>query len=257
LKKVGVALGGGGAKGVAHIAYLKAMEELGITPCVISGTSSGSIAGALYAGGTSPEQMLELLGTMFGGKKGSGLIKSIAKFKKGLVTDAARKMLRDMLAVKTFEELKIPLKVVATNINTLEERVFTSGNLLDAVMCSVALPGTILPQQHSGQHYIDGGATNVVPFDIIRGECDVLVAIDISRIRPNTLAPTMKTAELADWTATHNALISLKRKHTRVDIFEQITFGNVGTMEFDKIMDVYKRAEELVPDFKRKLEKLI
>lgn len=257
MKKVGVALGGGGARGVAHIVYLKAMEELGVAPCIISGTSSGSIAGALYAGGIKPDDMLALMLRLFSGKKSSGLLKSITRFKKSLVTDAARKIIEDILPVKTFEELKTPLKVVATNINTLAERVFTSGNLLRAVMCSVALPGTILPQEYDGQHYIDGGATNVVPFDIIRSECDVLVAIDVSNVRPNTLAPTMQTAKLADWTATHNALISLKRKHTHVDIFERPSFGNVGTMEFSKVTNVYKRAEELVPDFKRKLEKLI
>jgi NTE family protein len=257
LKKVGVALGGGGAKGVAHIAYLKAMEELGITPCVISGTSSGSIAGALYAGGMKADNILEVLHSMFTGKKSSKLLKSIVKFKKNLVTDTARKILEEILPVQSFGDLKIPLKVVATNINTLEEKVFTSGSLLDAVMCSVALPGTILPQENDGQYYIDGGATNVVPFDIIRDDCDVLVAIDVSRVRPNTLEPTMRTAELADWTATHNALISLKRKHTKVEVFEQPDFGKVGTMAFDQTMNVYKRAEELVPDFKRKLEKYI
>ncbi len=257
MKKVGVALGGGGAKGVAHIAYLKAMEDMGITPCVISGTSSGAVAGALYAGGLDPDEMLALMERMFNSKKSTGLLKSIARFKKGLVTDAVRKILSDILPVQTFEELKTPLKVVATNINTLEERVLTSGNLLDAIMCSVALPGIILPQEYDGQHYIDGGATNVIPFDIIRDECDVLIAIDVSSVRPNKLAPTMQTAKLADWTATHEALISLKRKHCHVDIFERISFPRVGTMEFGKAMNVYKRAEELVPDFKRKLEKLI
>ena len=82
--------------------------------------------------------------------------------------------MKDILPVDTFEDLQIPLKVVATNVNTLEERVFETGRLLDAVMCSVALPGSILPQEYDGQYYIDGGATNIVPFDIIREQCDIL-----------------------------------------------------------------------------------
>ncbi len=257
MKRIGVALGAGGAKGVGHIAYLNAMDELGITPCVISGTSSGAVAGALYASGLKPQEILALMERMFSGKKSASRLKKIARLKKNLLTDTARKILTEILPVQTFEELKIPLKIVATNINTLKEKVFTSGNLLDALMCSVALPGRILPQEADGQYYIDGSATNVVPFDIIRSECDVLVAIDVSRVRPNTLEPTLQNARIADWAATHEALISLKCKHTHVDIFERPEFERIGTMEFDKAMNVYKRAEELVPDFKRKLEKLI
>lgn len=252
-----MALGGGGARGAAHIAYLKAMEELGITPCIISGTSSGAVIGALYAGGMSPDDMLAMLKNMPGGKKSSGIMKSIARIKKNLMPMAAKKMLDGILSSKTFGELRIPLKVVATNVNTLKERVFTDGSLLDALMCSIALPGTILPQMYDDQYYIDGGATNIVPFDIIRDECDILVAIDVSQVRPNTRKPTMQTAQAAEWAATQETLISLKMAGSKVDVLERPTFEGVGTMEFGKINQVYKRAEELVPDFKRKLEKFI
>ena len=256
MKKVGIALGGGGARGVAHIAYLKAIEELGVKPVVVSGTSSGSIAGALYCSGMEPDEIVRLLGGVFGGKKQAGMFAKIAKKSSMLVSAAARKALSDILPVGTFEELNIPLKVVAANVNTLEERVFTSGSLLDAVMCSVALPGSILPQKYDGQYYIDGGATNIVPFDIIRDQCDILIAIDVSLVRPQR-GHDMKAAERADWAAAQQALISLKEKHSPIDVFERPDFSDTGTMEFGKVMDVYKRAEELVPDFKRKLEKLL
>ena len=252
-----MALGGGGARGVAHIAYLKAMEELGIKPCIVSGTSSGAIVGALYAGGMSPDDMLAMLNNMSGGKKNSGLIKAVAKIKKDLVSSAARKTLDGLLPVRRFDELRIPLKVVATNINTLQERVFTKGSILDALMCSTALPGSLLPQMYGDQYYIDGGATNIVPFDIIRDDCDILVAIDVSQVRPNTRKPTTQTAQIAEWAAAQEALISLKLKGSKVDVLERPTFEGVSTMEFDKFNQVYKRAEELVPDFKRKLEKFI
>lgn len=257
LKRVGIALGGGGARGIAHIAYLKALEDLGVRPVVVSGTSSGSIAGALYCSGMMLQEMIGLFEEMFGGRKKSGLLAKIAKQSSTLVSAAARKTLADILPKKTFEELLIPLKVVATNINTLEERVFDKGNLLDAVMCSVALPGSILPQRYDGQYYIDGGATNIVPFDIISSDCEVLIAIDVSRVRPSSDKPDMKTAHRADWAAAQQALISVKQKFSPIDVFERPTFDDVGTMEFEKMMDVYKRAEELVPDFKRKLEKLL
>ena len=257
MKKVGIALGGGGARGIAHIAYLKAIEELGIKPVVVSGTSSGSIAGALYCSGMSPQEMLELFNGMFGGKKKSGMLSKIAKQSSAFVSAAARKAIAGILQKELFEELLIPLRVVATNMNTLEEKVFEEGSLLDALMCSVALPGSILPQEYDGQYYIDGGATNIVPFDIIRDECEVLIAIDVSLARPNNGKPDMKTACRADWAAAHHTLIALKQKLSPVEIYERATFSDTGTMEFEKMMDVYKRAEELVPDFKLKLEKLL
>lgn len=257
MKRVGIALGGGGARGVAHIAYLKALDEMGASPVIVSGTSAGSIAGALYAGGMKPDEMLELMTEMFSGKKKAGLLKKVASQSSTLVSAAARKMLSKLITVKTFEELKVPLKIVATNVNTLEERVFTSGSVLDAVMCSCALPGAILPQMSDGKYYIDGGATNIVPFDILREDCDVLVAIDVSKVRPNTGKPNMDTAKQADWAAAQETLIRLKLKECPVDIFERPSFQDVGTMEFTKMIGLYKRAEELVPEFKSKLEKLL
>lgn len=257
MKRVGIALGGGGARGVAHVAYLKVLDEMGVSPVVVSGTSSGSIAGALYTGGMKPDDILELMTGMFSGKKKGGLLKKVASQSSTLVSAAARKMLAKIIPVKTFEELKVPLKVVATNVNTLEERVFTSGSVLDAVMCSCALPGAILPQMLDGQYYIDGGATNIVPFDILRDDCDVLIAIDVSKVRPNTGKPSMDTAKQADWAAAQQALIQHKLKDCPVDIFERPSFQDVGTMEFTEMIGLYKRAEKLVPEFKSKLEKLL
>ncbi len=258
MKKIGIALGGGGARGVAHIAYLKAIEELGKKPVIVSGTSSGAIVGSLYCSGAAPADIADMMAGMFGrNKKKDGMFAKIAKKSSVLVSSAARKVIGDMLPVKTFEELSIPLKVVATNVNTFEERVFETGRLLDAVMCSIALPGSILPQKYDEQYYIDGGATNIVPFDIIREQCDILIAIDVSLVRPISSGHDMKTAQRADWAAAQHALISLKEKYSPIDIFERPSFNTTGTMDFSKSMDVYKRAEELVPGFKRKLEKLL
>ncbi len=257
MKKIGIALGGGGVRGAAHIAYLKAIEELGAKPVIVSGTSSGAIAGSLYCAGMAPADIIDMLGSMFRNKKQTGMFAKFAKKSSALVSVAARRALKEILPVNTFEEMEIPLKVVATNVNTLEERVFETGRLLDALMCSAALPGSILPQEYDGEYYIDGGATNIVPFDIIREQCDILIAIDVSQVRPKSSGHDMKAAERADWAAAQQALISLKRMCSPIDIFERPSFDNTGTMEFGKVMDVYKRAEELVPEFKRKLEKLL
>lgn len=258
MKRVGLALGGGGARGVAHIAYLKALEEMGITPSIISGTSSGSMVGALYAGGMKPDAMYALLENLFSKKKSSGnSMSKIDKLPKSLVSSFVRKYLYRVLPKHCFEELDIPLKVVATNFNTLKERIFTDGDILNAVMGSIAFPSFFLPQPADGQFYMDGGATNIVPFDIIRDDCDILIAIDVSLVRPNKLKPSIKNSQHATWAATQEALILLKLANCAVEVFERPSFDNVATMEFHKYKYVYDRAMEQIPIFKQKLEKIL
>lgn len=258
MKKVGIALGGGGARGVAHIAYLKAIDELGIKPSVISGTSSGSLVGALYAGGIKPDDIYALIKNLFRMKrKSASTLKNLENIPSGIVSSYAVKLLHRALPKHQFEDLDVPLKVVATNFNTLEEQVFTSGDIVSALMGSIALPGVFAPYNIDGEYYMDGGATNIVPFDIIRDECDILIAIDVSKVRTNTLSPNMKNSLHATWAATHKALISYKLNASPVEIFERPNFDKVATMEFHKYKYVYKRAEEYLPDFIQKLKTII
>ena len=258
MKRIGLALGGGGVRGVAHIAYLKALDELGLKPSVISGTSSGAIAGALYAGGMSPDEIMDGLQKVISLRSGkTGIDTKPRRRPGGMAVNAAQRSLMRLLPRASFEELDFPLKVVATNFHTLQERVFESGELLPAIMASVALPSAFIPQMVDGEYYMDGGATNIVPFDIIRDECDILIAIDVSLVRPAILKPTLKNASHATWAATQEAYINTKLKLCDVEIFERPTFDNISTMEFFKYRTVYDRAMTYVPGFIEKLKKLI
>lgn len=258
MKTVGLALGGGGARGLAHIAYLNALDELGIKPNVISGTSIGAIVGALYAGGMKPDEMYNLLKTFFSAKRSKkGSSKRFDKIPGGIVASFARRYINRVLPKNQFEELDIPLKIVTTNFNTLEEEVFEKGDILNAVMGSIALPGVFTPQKIDNAFYVDGGATNIVPFDIIRKQCDILIAIDVSQVRTIELKPNIKNSILSTWAATQQTLLNYKLKENPVDIFERPNLNNVATMEFYKYKRVYAQAEELMPDFKKKLKKII
>lgn len=258
MKRIGLALGGGGVRGVAHIAYLKALDDLGLKPSVISGTSSGAIAGALYASGMAPDQIMDGLQKVISLRAGeTGGDNKPQRRPGGMAVNAAQRSLMRLLPRTSFEELDIPLKVVATNFHTLQERVFVSGALLPAIMASVALPSAFIPQLVDGEYYVDGGATNIVPFDIIRDECDILIAIDVSLVRPAILKPTLKNASHATWAATQEAYINTKLKLCNVEIFERPTFDNISTMEFFKYRKVYDRAMAYVPGFIEKLKKLI
>jgi Predicted esterase of the alpha-beta hydrolase superfamily len=162
-----------------------------------------------------------------------------------------------MLPVKSFEDLEIPLRIVATNFHTLKERVFSEGNIIEPLMASIAYPSVFFPQPVEGEYYMDGGATNIVPFDIIRHECDVLIAIDVSAVRPNDFKPGIKNALSATWAATQEALISLKLQHCPVEIFERPIFDDVATFEFFKYKSIYSRAEEYISGFKQKLTRIL
>ncbi len=256
MKTIGLALGGGGARGIAHIAYLKAMEQQSIKPHVIAGTSSGAIVGALYAGGMSPDGMYAMLESAFCLKRSGAFVLKLLKHN-DLAGALTEKFLSKLLLKKTFEELEIPLKLVATNFHTLQEKVFTQGEILPALMSSIAFPNVFVPQRVGSELYVDGGATNIVPFDIIRKECDVLIAIDVSQVRADvSLKPSNKNALHATWAATEEALIQAKLKESPVDIFERPTLEDISTMEFYKFKSIYKRAEALLPGFVEQLKKV-
>jgi NTE family protein len=258
VKSVGLALGGGGVRGVAHIAYIKALEDLGIRPSVISGTSSGAIAGALYAGGLTPDEMLARIEALINSFRKPKIQPLLRDRQMGWAAAAAWHSLKELLPKERFEELEIPLKVVATNFHTLKERVFDSGELLPAVMASVALPGVFGPQRVGEEYYVDGGATNIVPFDVIKDACDVLIAIDVSLVRPcPNMAPTRKNAKYATWAATQEAYIQQKLKTCTVEIFERPNLPPVSSLEFIKYRTVYDQALSYLPDFIDKVKKLI
>jgi NTE family protein len=157
--KVGLALGGGFARGLAHIGVLKVFEEEGIPIDFIAGTSVGSVIGASYASGVSAKELCE--------------IASLVRFKDfsrwtvsrfGLFSnDKMAEFLTRVLRCTTFEELRIPLAVAATDILTGEPAVFTQGNLVDPVRASCAYPGMFLPVNIDGRLLVDGLLAHAVP----------------------------------------------------------------------------------------------
>ena len=156
---IGVALGGGFARGIAHIGVLKVLEEENIPIRVIAGTSVGALIGAIYCSGLSPSEMAEVgRNTRF---------TSFARWtlsRYGFATnDRMISFLTRTLKCKTFEDLRIPLGVTATDFNTGEGIVFQSGSVIDPVRASCAYPGMFLPVQIHGRHLVDGMLSYPVP----------------------------------------------------------------------------------------------
>jgi NTE family protein len=162
--KVGVALGGGFARGLAHIGILKVLEEENIPVDFIAGTSVGSVIGAAYASGISAKELEE--------------VAALVRFKDfsrwtfsrfGLFSnDKMSIFLRKVLRCKTFEELKIPMAIAATDIITGDPVVFTTGDLIDPVRASCAYPGMFQPVRIGGQLLVDGLLAHSVPSSPLR-----------------------------------------------------------------------------------------
>ncbi|MEY2904591.1 MAG: family protein RssA, partial [Bacteroidota bacterium] len=169
--KIGLALSGGGVRAIAQIGILKILNENGIKPTIIAGTSGGAIVGALYASGNDAQTMMDFFTQtpLFHWSK-------LALSKAGILSP--KKFMEDFKKYVPFEkieDLPIELSIVATDIVHGREKIFTSGNLLDAVMASAAFPGVFQPVTIDGILYSDGGIFNNMPADVIRDQCKFLI----------------------------------------------------------------------------------
>lgn len=185
--KLGLALSGGGAKGFAHLGVFKILEEKGLIPDIIAGTSAGALMGALFADGYKPEEIKEL----FTGREFS----EFAQFqipKSGLFDSTRfRLFLKRHLRAKTFEELKTPLIVVATDLDNGESHLFTSGSIVDAVTASCSIPIIFNPVVIDGIHYVDGGLFRNFPVSVIREMCEFVIGVNVSPLVPQKYKQTI------------------------------------------------------------------
>jgi NTE family protein len=176
--KVGLALSGGGAKGFAHAGVIKALEERGIRPDVIAGTSAGSIVGALYADGCTPEEIIELFNHASFSK-----FASIARSRSGLFKiDNFKKALKNKLTATRFEELKIPTYINATDMLHGKNVFFNSGPLLDVVIASCSVPIIFEPVEIEGIPYSDGGLICNFPVEVLRQQCEYVIGVNVGPV---------------------------------------------------------------------------
>ncbi len=196
--KIGLALGSGGAKGFAEIGALRAFEENGIKFDYIAGTSIGSIIGAFYADGYSAVDINELLNS-------TDFSEITSLFMLKMDTSGLFKVIDRTIGSMHFDELKLPFKAVATELETGKEKVFDSGNVALALCASSSYPPFFKPVVIDGVRYIDGAFTNAIPADLVRGMgADYVIGIDLSthESKPSLLTrifPTYKSSVKEPW----------------------------------------------------------
>jgi len=258
MKQIGLALGGGGAKGLAHIPMLEVFDELGVRPHLITGTSIGSIMGALYASGISGSRIREGVKRMIISKgdsfRASLKKKDVFQWIKFLDVDVGPRglfkgdkfieFLYETMGTSSFEELEIPLKIIATDFWSAEQVVLESGPLLPAVKASMGLPGVFTPVTDDDRVLIDGGGVNPVPHDLLQ-DCDVTVAVDVmgSMKAESGKVPNLFRAVLGTFDIMQNSIITAKRQQNPPDIYIRPDIVDVDILDFYKADEVYRQAE--------------
>ncbi|HER20174.1 MAG TPA: patatin-like phospholipase family protein [Chromatiales bacterium] len=267
---IGLALGGGGVRGLAHLAVLELLDDMDLRPCVIAGCSMGAIFGALYASGRSGSDIRALVeehvvlhddslrDVM---KKRASLLKWVTGFvpaiQRGGLFNADRFLghLFGELEQKDFSELEIPLVVVATDYWAAESVIIREGSVLTAVRASTAVPGVFAPVTREDRVLVDGGLVNHVPYECIRDECDILVAVDVGgeRAPGKKDHPGALDAILGAMDIMQTAALNQRLKSSRPDVMVRPRIRNVEMLDFTRGDEVLDQSRASVDELRSAL----
>jgi len=270
---VALALGGGGARGLAHILMLEVFDELGLKPKVIAGTSIGALFGAAYASGLSARLIRahteEVLSQRFGFARSLLAARSepvlrllnILPLRSSLLSP---ELLLDQVlpsrVAPDFAGLAIPFKVVATDFYAQEPVVIESGDLRRAVAASIALPALFTPVKRDHRLLMDGGLVNPLPFDVVDGEADITVAVDVTgassgpgkRPQPTVLAALVSASQILQ-----RSIVREKLKASQPDIYIDVDVDQFHVLEFHRFKEVLAAAQPAKEQLRRQLERVL
>jgi NTE family protein len=243
--KIGLVLSGGGARGFAHLGVIQALNEAGIRPDVISGTSAGALAGVLYADGYTPKEILKLMNSgsrldfMRPALPREGLLQLI-----GII-----KILKNSLRATTFEELKIPLFVSATDINNGKCVYFSTGDLLESVIASASIPVLFQPVKINNIYYVDGGVLDNLPITPIENNCKFIIGSFVNPV--GYIEKISGLVNIAERTFMLSMSKEIGEKSKKFDLF-------IAPLELKnyKILDPEKAEELFSVGYKATKEKL-
>ena len=270
---IGIAFGAGGARGLAHLLMIEALDELGVKPTIISGSSIGAVVGAFYAAGFSGKEMRGILDQLINPKSDSvfdfllksDIIKMFTMFdpqfiRSGFIKgEKFQNYMKNHLKVSRFEELKIPLMIVATDYWKKEAVIFEKGDLIQPIKASYSLPGLFTPVKIKNRILIDGGAVNPLPFDLIMDKCDITIAIDVTAFKAQNeseIPPTFDSV-FTTYQTMQNSIIKERLKFLRPDIYIRPEIFDVRVFDFVKADLIFNQAQSAKEELKRQLELLL
>ncbi|MBT3169205.1 MAG: patatin-like phospholipase family protein [Candidatus Cloacimonetes bacterium] len=299
MKKIGLTLGGGGARGIAHIEFLKILDKNNIVPSVISGTSIGALIGAFYAAGFSANEISALIDEIdlnnmqkkrdaFAPQKMSEIGKEIAEFVSDKFSEikefyckideikkmidfsflnfssflkgkGVEKYLQENLPVQTFEDLEIPLKIVATDFWSGEKIVFDSGDLVPAIRASISIPAIFEPYIFQDRVLVDGGISDNLPFELIKDLCDFLIAIDVSGSRsilPDLQIPNMFDSVISSFEIMQSKMIEKNMQNSAPNIYVKPNLVDIGILDFHKVNEIMEDIQSDLQKFDKQMKPL-
>lgn len=246
---VGLALSGGGAKGFVHVGILKAFDEYGIKPEIISGVSAGSIVSVLYASGYGYKEILN----MFKNSHFSDFI-NLGIPKDGFFKlDGLAKFLKANLPVANIEELKLPTIVCATDFDHGVPVKFESGGIIDRVIASCSIPIIFRPHKINGINYVDGGVVRNLPAWAIRRQCDILIGANCQPIVNKTYKPTLLSVAQRsfDLLVKYNATPDMRLCDVVIKTEEASNYTAFSIQEMDKLFNIgYQKAVQVIESTK-------
>jgi NTE family protein len=270
-KSFALVLGGGGARALAQIPILEALDDLGVRPAIIAGSSMGAAIGAAYAAGMSgkdirrhairllhdrPEAWRALmnaransLGELFSAGFGNPMLMAAEKLAAAFMPESVP---------ETFAELGIPLRVMATDYYAREAHVFDTGPLRPALAASMAVPGLVRPVEIDGRVLIDGAAVDPLPFALVRGRADVTLAVDTS------VGPTAPRGIPDPWEALFSAIqimghtiVAERLKSGAPDIVLRPNVGSFRLLDFFAVSAILRAAEPAKAEAKERLARAL
>lgn len=263
--RIGVALGSGAARGLAHIAYIEALDELGLKPSVIAGSSIGALIGSGWANGMTGAELRE---------HAYGVLGSLQQIATTLWTrnrPSLKQMLETGLSMQVnslgianaflpdgfpddFAHLKVPFHVVATNFYSWSEVVFSEGQLRPAIAASMAIPSVFRPVALNGSYFLDGGVTNPLPLNLVAPHVDVTIGIDVHRTADPTLAivePSVLEAAIVSAEIMSERLVDATLFRHRPDVYVRAEVGPFRSQEFWRVREIVENASADKDRFKR------
>jgi NTE family protein len=270
-RTLALVLGGGGARSLAQVVVIDALDELGVRPAVIAGTSFGALIGAACAAGMTGKEIRRAV-LKLAHNRGAIYTRLLSARARGLADLVAAPIGNPLLIDSEkfcshflpmdipadFSELKIPLTVVATDLHGRKEVAFSSGALRPAVAASMAIPGLMSPVEIDGRVLVDGAAVNPLPFDCVAGRTDVILAVDCSGGTLEGIGvPGPWDAMVATLQLMIDRIVADKLRSGRPDLLIRPNVGVFGMFDFFQASAIMRVAGPVKDEVKSKLTKLL
>jgi NTE family protein len=246
-KKIGIALSGGGVRGVAHLGVLKGLNEHNIFPTRVSGTSAGAIAGALYCAGNSPDEIFEIIVKTNYFK----FLRPAISWTGILKMDSILELYMKYFPENDFAKLKIPLTVTATDVKKAKAVYFSEGELIIPLMASSCIPGMFDPIKIGKNIYVDGGVLNNLPVEPLDGFCDAIIGVNCNCLQVDCNINNIKN--LIERTVIMTMNYNVYSRKNKCDYFiEPPALARYGVFDIKKAKEIfdagYQKAIEFIEE---------